>query len=76
MVGFLIGFWATPHMTGGHLLLAGLITAYVMFGTRVEERDLLAMLGEDYRAYRARDAGVRATAPIRVHVRADDRTSN
>ena len=54
MVGFLIGFWATPHMTVGHLLLAGLITGYVMYGTRVEERDLLEMLGDDYRAYRQR----------------------
>jgi protein-S-isoprenylcysteine O-methyltransferase Ste14 len=54
MVGFLIGFWATPHMTVGHLLLAGLITAYVLFGTRVEERDLVQMLGDDYLAYRQR----------------------
>lgn len=54
MAGFLIAFWATPTMTEGHLLFAGLMTAYVVFGIRVEERDLLQMLGEDYRRYHAR----------------------
>jgi protein-S-isoprenylcysteine O-methyltransferase Ste14 len=54
MAGFLIAFWATPTMTEGHLLFAGLMTAYVLFGIHVEERDLLRMLGEDYRRYHAR----------------------
>jgi protein-S-isoprenylcysteine O-methyltransferase Ste14 len=54
MAGFLIAFWAAPTMTEGRLLFAGLMTAYVFFGIHVEERDLLRMLGEDYRRYRAR----------------------
>ena len=54
MVGFLIAFWATPDMTGGRLLFAGVTTAYVLFGITVEERDLVAFLGDDYREYRKR----------------------
>jgi protein-S-isoprenylcysteine O-methyltransferase Ste14 len=53
MLGFVIAFLASPTMTVGHLLFAGLFIAYVLVGVRLEERDLAASLPE-YAAYAAR----------------------
>jgi len=58
MLGFLIAFWATPNMTGGHLVFALLTTGYILIGTRIEERDLVKILGDDYIEYRARTPGL------------------
>lgn len=47
----MLAFWATPHMTLGHALLAAGFSTYIVIGTLLEERELLAAFGERYRAY-------------------------
>ncbi len=54
MAGILVGVWATPHMTAGHLVMALGLSAYIAIGVAYEERDLLLYFGETYRRYRDR----------------------
>lgn len=53
-VGWALAFWATPTMTAGHLLFAGVLTVYMVLAARVEERDLVAHFGDQYADYRRR----------------------
>lgn len=53
MTGFLIAFWAAPVMTVGHLLFAVVTTGYIVIAVlHLEEKDLIAEMGDDYLAYR------------------------
>jgi protein-S-isoprenylcysteine O-methyltransferase Ste14 len=54
MVGILIGFFATPDMSASRLVIAAAFGLYVLVGVRIEERDLVATLGDDYRRYQQR----------------------
>ena len=53
-VGWLTFFWATPTMTGAHLLFAVLTSAYILMAIRWEERDLITVHGSKYLEYQKR----------------------
>jgi protein-S-isoprenylcysteine O-methyltransferase Ste14 len=51
-IGVMLGFWMTPVMTAGHLLIAAALTAYILIAMRYEERDLRRTFGGAYRTWR------------------------
>ena len=53
MTGLLVGFWVTPHMSLGHLVLSLGMSAYILVGVHFEERSLVRALGSDYVRYQA-----------------------
>jgi len=50
----MLGLWATPVMSTGHLIFALAFSLYILIGLYFEERDLLRTLGDDYADYRRR----------------------
>ena len=47
----LVLFWTNPAVSADQLLLSVMWTAWIVVGTALEERDLIAEFGEAYRAY-------------------------
>jgi len=67
MFGFMVAFWATPHMTVAHLVFAIATTAYMLLAiTMFEEKDLVAFHGDAYREYQKRVSMIIPMPPKKV----------
>jgi protein-S-isoprenylcysteine O-methyltransferase Ste14 len=53
MSGFLLAFWATPHMTVDRILFALGMSLYILLGLSFEERALRREFAQVYEKYRA-----------------------
>jgi len=53
-LGFFLAFWATPHMSYGHLLLSIGMSIYMLIAISYEEKDLIGYFGREYEEYRSR----------------------
>jgi protein-S-isoprenylcysteine O-methyltransferase Ste14 len=54
MLGFIVAFWSATTMSQGRLLFAVVTTLWILVAIRIEERDLVAYLGDPYLRYRER----------------------
>jgi len=54
MLGFVIAFWATPHMSLGHLVFSIATTVYILIALQLEEKDLVTYHGDEYEQYKKR----------------------
>ncbi len=52
--GFVVAFWATPTMTTAHLLFAIATLGYTLVGIFLEEKDLVAVFGDEYKNYKSK----------------------
>jgi len=50
----LLMIWSCPHLTADRLLFNVLCTAWIIVGTLLEERDLVAYFGDAYRHYQSK----------------------
>ena len=73
MTGLLLCFWCASTFTAGHLLWAVGLTGYILLGTFLEERDLIARFGAAYRTYATRVPAFfpHCSVPPRGHVSED-----
>jgi protein-S-isoprenylcysteine O-methyltransferase Ste14 len=51
-LAIIVALWSCPDVTADRLLFDVLWTAWIVVGTVLEEADLVAEIGDPYRAYR------------------------